>query len=317
MNLLLTSAYATHPCLDALRAVAARTPPRRHALCESAEEADAILFVESVHFDDLRWRRLMRDPRLERHRHKTFLYNESDKPWDVLPGLYCSMTASLFSPERHVPFIYLGMPNGHVDAVADRTDERRWLFSFTGAMSHPCRRAILALPHPEGFLRDTSGFDVWHASDDERERRGREFADVLAASRFVLCPRGIGTASLRLFETLEAGRAPVIIADDWIAPPHIDWSFALRVSERDVASIPALLRAHAAEAEARGRAARAAWLSAYAADALFDTLGDSIEYLLRNGRPHRRRPYYSAMRKWLVSGELATRHAVRRMRRSA
>lgn len=317
MKLLLTSAYATHSCLDALRAVAARAPGTRHALCESPEEADAILFVENVHFDDLRWTRLLQDPRLLRHRHKSFIYNESDRPWDVLPGLYCSLTASLFSPERHVPFVYLGMPNDHVDAVASAREERRWLFSFTGAMSHPCRRAILALSHPEALLRDTSGFDVWHAQTAEREARAREFAAVLAASRFVLCPRGIGTASMRLFETMRAGRAPVIVADDWLAPPHIDWSFALRVPERRIATIPTLLAAHADEAVERGRYARAAWDVAYGEAELLDTVGDSIAFLLAGGRGRRRRRLRSMATKWLVSGELATREAVRRMRRAS
>ena len=317
MKLLLTSAYDTHPGLDALRAAVARAPGSRHVACDSPEEADAILFVENVHFDDLRWSRLLHDPRLARHRRKSFIYNESDRPWDVLPGLYCSLTAALFSPDRHVPFVYLGMPNEHVDAVALRDDPRRWLFSFTGAMSHPCRRAILSLEHPDGRLVDTSGFDVWHAPPAEREARAREFADGLAASHFVLCPRGIGTASMRLFETMRAGRAPVIVADDWLPPPHVDWSFALRVPERRIDSIPVLLAAHADEAIERGRYARAAWDVAYGDEALFDTIGDSIGYLLEGGRGRRRHRLRSAATKWLVSGELATREAVRRMRRAS
>jgi len=317
MNLLLTSAYGTHPYLDTLRALAARSPGVRHSLCESADDADAILFVENVHFDDLRWKRLLRDPRLVRHREKSFIYNEADRPWDVLPGLYCSLTRPLFSPDRHVPFVYLGMPNGHVEEVAARDDERRWLFSFTGAMSHPCRRAILGLEHPEALLRDTSGFDVWHAGASEHESRAREFADALAASRFVLCPRGIGSASLRLFETMRAGRAPVIVSDDWLAPPHVDWSFALRVPERRIGSIPELLAAHADEAFERGRDARSAWELAYGESELIDTIGDSIAHLLRGGRGKCRHPFRSNATKWLVSGEFVAREAVRWMRRAA
>ena len=317
LKLLITSAHEHHPCLDALREAAALASGRRHLLADSAEAADAILFVENVHFDDLRCTRLLRHPLLQRFPDKCFVYNEADKPWDVMRGLYCSLPPRLFAADRHVPFIYLGMRNPHVGEVVHRRTERRWLYSFMGAMSHPCRRSLLALDDEAGLLRDTSGFDVWHADPLERERRARDYTDALAESLFVLCPRGIGTASLRLFETLEAGRAPVIIADDWLPPPHIDWSFALQVAERDIGAIPELLRAHAHEAEARGRAARAAWASAYAPEVLFETVGDSIEYLLEGGRTRRRRPYYSTMRKWMVSGEFATRQALRRIRRAA
>ena len=318
MKLLLTSAYDVHPCLDTLREAVACAAPARHSLVASAEEADAILFVENVQYEDLRYRRLSAHPLLQRFGDKCFVYNEADKPWDVLRGLYCSLTPDLFDADRHVPFIYLGMRNPHVGGI-DANAERRWLYSFMGAMSHPSRRAVLALGDGEGtgFVRDTSGFDVWHAEAAERERRALVYAEVFSASRFVLCPRGIGTASLRLFEALEAGRAPVIIADDWIAPPHIDWSFALRVNERDIASIPRLLSAHADEAVARGRAARAAWQSVYSREELFDTVGDSLEYLLDGGHARRRRPYYSTLRKWLSSGELAARHMARRVRRAA
>ncbi len=36
-------------------------------------------------------------------------------------------------------------------------------------------------------------------------------------------PRGIGASSVRIFEAMRAGRAPVIISDDWIVPPVGDW----------------------------------------------------------------------------------------------
>jgi len=317
MNIFLTSAYDSHACLDALRANAALAISGRHVLGDSPEEADAILFVENTHFDDLRWTRLLRDPLLRRFREKSFVYNESDKPWDVLAGLYCSLTAPLFEPTRHVAFPYLGAYNEQVRDVHASDVERRWLFSFVGAMSHSCRRSILALQHSDALVRDTSGFDVWHAPAEERDVRARQFADVLAASRFVLCPRGIGTSSLRLFETMQAGRAPVIIADEWLPPPHVDWSFALRVSERDIASVPALLVARADEAEERGRVARAAWEASYAPEMLFDTVCDSIEYLLTGERGKRRHPYRSGIRKWLLSGEAVTRQTMRLLRRVA
>ena len=35
---------------------------------------------------------------------------------------------------------------------------------------------------------------------------------MLRQSKFVICPRGVGTSSIRLFECLRAGRVPIIVA---------------------------------------------------------------------------------------------------------
>ena len=50
----------------------------------------------------------------------------------------------------------------------------------------------------------------------------------------MICPRGWGSSSIRLFEVMEMGRVPVIISDAWVneAPKWAD--FSVRVSEADV-----------------------------------------------------------------------------------
>lgn len=317
MKLFLTSAYDHHPSLDALLALAPATVDSPHELWSVAEEADAILFVENTHFDDLRWTRLLRHPLIKQFRGKSFVYNEADKPWDVVAGLYCSMHPRHFVADRHMPFPYIKLPCQPAAYEPATEAAQRWLYSFMGAMSHPCRRSIMQLDDPEAMLRNTSDFDVWHAEGDELERRSREFATSLTGSAFVLCPRGIGTSSMRLFEALAAGRAPVIIADDWLAPPHVDWSFAIRVPERRIHTIPDVLRAHADEAVERGDAARDAWLAHYSPERLFHTVGESLDCLLEGKRGGRRPPYSFGLRKWYVSGEAATRDAIRRLRRAA
>ena len=50
------------------------------------------------------------------------------------------------------------------------------------------------------------------------EMRRERFRSVMGRSRFVLCPRGKGTSSIRLYEALAYGCVPVIISDDWVAP---------------------------------------------------------------------------------------------------
>ena len=288
MNIFLTSAYESHGQLDVLRMLAGTDSSGRHRVVDSAEQADAILFVENAQFDDYFYKALKNHPLVQKYPEKVFMYNEVDTPWCTLPGLYCSMPSRHFNHEKQMAFPYLSNPNPHISGIYRQSTSRRWLFGFVGSASHKVRWDILALSHPEAAIHDTSAFDAWRCNELVRSPETRLYAEVMAGSDFILCPRGLGTSSSRLFESLEAGRAPVIVSDNWVAPKHIDWSFAVRVSEWNVHTIPSLLESIQDEAADRGHAARQAWESAYAELTLFDTLVDSLEILLRKRQRYTR-----------------------------
>ena len=314
MKIHLTSAYDSHQNLDTLRQLVVKDRMGRHSLCESAEEADAILFVENTHFDDYLFKRLRRHPLLHRFPGKSFMYNESDKPKFALPGLYTCVTERQFQADRQVPFAYFGSANRYVPHIHQWQVEKRWLFSFVGSMSHHCRHDVLELASVSGGVRDTSEFNVWHSNEAERNSQGLVYAEAMAASYFMLCPRGIGPASLRLFETLEAGRAPVIISDQWVPTPHIDWQFAVQVRQSEISSIPSLLRSMVGEAEDRGRAARQAWEQAYAPDVMFDTVAESVAWLFDTSSPRLHVERRQLLRNWLINRDARTRDTYRRIR---
>jgi len=284
MKIFATSAYATHEMLDALQVMAANDKLGNHSLCNSAEEADVIAFIENTHFNDYLYKTLRQHPLVKQYPEKVFMYNESDKPWSALPGLYCSMPRRFFQHSKQVAFPYLVTPNDFIKDVHTWDTEKRWLFSFVGSASHRCRREVVELANDSKGVQDTSEFNVWDCTKDTKAAQGINFARTMAETKFMLCPRGIGTSSFRLFETLEAARAPVIIADQWVPTPHIDWDFAVRISERKIHTIPDVLRSIEDEADDRGRAARAAWESAYAPDVLFDTVAESLAWLLEERR---------------------------------
>jgi len=315
MKLFLTSAYEAHDGLTALKSFAAIDRVKRHELCSDPEKADAILFIENTQFDDIMFKHLLSHPLVTKYPHKVFMYNEMDRPWHVLPGLYCCMARRHFDVQQHVAFAYLGTPNPFISNIYKEDSERRWLFSFMGSMSHACRRPIIKLKRHNGYVQDTSDFNVWDSTQEELEVRGRAYADMLAASQFVLCPRGIGTSSIRLYETMQAGRVPVIISDHWVAPPETDWRFAIQVEERRISSIPGLLSSMTGEVEERGRAARSAWEQSYSPETMFNTAADSISALLFSKGKHSGSTNNSGLHKWLASGELLTRTAARRIRR--
>ena len=80
-----------------------------------------------------------------------------------------------------------------------------------------CVRRIYALRHRRCVVERVTNFTFWDSKAPVFEERRHRFREVLEASKFVLCPRGQGTSSIRLYETLASGRVPVIIADDWVA----------------------------------------------------------------------------------------------------
>lgn len=314
MKLFLTSAYESHTGLDTLLDCARQDNRKHHSICENPDDADAILFVENTQFDDVFFKQLKHHPLLKKFPDKVFMYNEMDRPWDVMPGLYCCMPKRHINPQKHCAVAYLSTPNPYINKIYQNATEQHWLYSFMGSMSHACRRPIMRLQHPDAYLQDTSDFNVWNRSDNEMEVRGRAYADVLGASQFVLCPRGIGTSSLRLYETLEAGRVPVIISDHWVPPAETDWGFAIQIEERRVGSIPGLLSALVNEAEDRGAQARQAWVKNYAPNTLFNTVGNSIETLVNADSHNSHIKAGAQLHKWLATGELLTRTAAQRIR---
>jgi hypothetical protein len=94
--------------------------------------------------------------------------------------------------------------------------------------------------------RVTDGY--FHTTYDWAEQQvlRREFASLIARSRFVFCPRGDGLTSLRFFETLAFGRIPILVADQTALPLEGDIAydeFVVRVPEAHVESWEAYLDA--------------------------------------------------------------------------
>jgi hypothetical protein len=307
MRLHLTSAYKQHACLDRALELQRKDANQRHQLTSDPAMADAIVFIENTQFDDILFKRLTSHPLVLRYPEKVYMYNEMDRAWPVLPGLYCSLTARLASYSDHVAFPYLDVSNTGIETIFHSDTEQKWLFSFVGSRSHALRKKIFKLQTPNSCIIDTSEFCTWDPKQTSKFSYQKLYTDTIAQSKFVLCPRGIGPASLRLYETIEAGRVPVIISDSWVPPPQIDWRFAVRIPEWDIASIPSQLAALENEWQDRSVAARLAWESAYSPDHMFDTFATAIENISKSAFLPQRSLTITA-HKLLVAAELQLRN---------
>jgi len=186
----------------------------------------------------------------------------------ILPWLERMGVRTLFTPNAAPAcrngILTLPFPHYPVHGTGPAHRKDIW-FSFIGANTHPCRAAVFALPAGDAVtLKERSEWhfarDVFRGRNSAEQQKAEkdEYQDVLSRSRFSLCPRGVGGSSFRIWESLQAGAIPVLISDGLQLPfiRGVEWGACiLRIAERDVPSIEAILRAVPREQEDRMRAA--------------------------------------------------------------
>jgi hypothetical protein len=263
-----------HLDLDQLRAAAAVDRIGEHRLVDDPVEAEVILFVETSWAAGYYFERVRRHPVYRSYPGRSYLFSATDKVVPFLPGVYASIEASWYWPSWTRSGVYPGVKEGGA-FVFDPNRSPTKLFSFVGAgTGHEIRAHVLGLDSADAILIDSSGVQPPPVPDGDDPYTAR-YIESLRDSAFVICPRGGGSSSFRLFETLMMGRVPVIVSDPWVAPVGPDWvRFSLRVAESEVESIPQLLRDRSAEAGAMGKAAREAWQEWFAQDVIFQRVVD-------------------------------------------
>jgi len=271
--------------------LAERDRIQQHQVTDDPKEADVLLFVDlQQHLDDWQLKGLQNHPLAREFPLKTMVYDERDLPCSPFPGLFVSMPAPYFQPKRQRAFSYCRLHNELIKADEGEPD---LLFSFMGGHTHPVRGELLHLKHPRAIIEDTTQVNFFEHSDGSKKQQHQQkiqlqkerYQEIVARSKFVLCPRGWGTSSFRLYETLAVGRVPVIISDDWVPSPAPDWNAcSVRVAQNEVASIPAILERREADWPAMAQAARATFQDYMAPDVLFHCLSEECAGLLKNGQ---------------------------------
>ena len=246
-----------------------------HSLTDDPAAADLILIVRTLSHDGSPFRRLRAHPLVRQYRRKCFLYDLNDRVAPVLPGIYPSVERRWYLPTRTRSGPYLDETANPFLTYDPAFTERRYLYSFLGAVrSAPVRERLLAIKHDaRGLFVDTSARNEQvsrFGTSEEKREFARQYADATKLSQFVLCPRGVGVGSRRLFETMAMGRAPVILADDWVQPEGPAWERScVFIAEADYARLPQILAGRAADAPAMGLEARRQWEEWYAPEVLF------------------------------------------------
>jgi exostosin family protein len=263
---------------------AAKSAVVEHTLVDSPHEADLVLTgLQSTpfgpHFEAIRSHPLLREIR-----EKLIVYAPGDNQYPALRGLYTCVSQKWIERGWASPVHYLSM---HVDLLhldEKELENKDIACSFVGTVkNHPVRTEVMKLPSEKVYLFDSSRNrqDAFWWLEKNRAELERHFRDVLVRSRFVICPRGVSPASIRLFQAMEAASVPVIVSDGFVPPPGPDWnSFCLFVPEAAVAMIPDAIETWRDSAVERGRIARDAWKKHFSEEASFNYLVSSGARLL-------------------------------------
>jgi hypothetical protein len=225
-------------------------------------------------------------------------YSEEDLIVPFLPGLYCSARKSIHTRIGRVfSYAYIARNGRHENRYIGETTspapigtaaQKRYLFTFLGGSTSLVRKRLynLQFDRSDVLIENTSTYWHWDNSQHDRYDRQKRYAEILAASHFALCPRGAGTGSWRFFEAMAAGVAPVLISDDYVLPPGPDWdSFLIRVPERHIARLPAILESRLETSIDRGRLARQAFDEHFSIESEFDRVAELAALSLRHGPP--------------------------------
>ena len=109
-------------------------------------------------------------------------------------------------------------------------ENKNLLCSFVGSVTHPIRSKVYE------SMKDSPNCS-FHLKDWNPEVSNQDqsiFVNISTRSKFVLCPRGYGLNSFRLYECFQLGSVPVIITDKFFLPwsDELDWNeFAVLIHE--------------------------------------------------------------------------------------
>ena len=253
-----------------------------YELVQDPSLSDLIIFTDVGHLPH--GLSILFDPIFRKYKHKCFVYDETDYPNNWYRGINVSGCKSRTSEQLTCGGAYVREMTLKTCPLPFSQNDSR-LFSFIGASeTHPVRKKLRDLYTHSGLFIDVPRSVTQTAFQTGCSTTIKKLVDnmnnICQSSLFVLCPRGEGASSMRLFEVMRMGRCPVIISDEWIEPYGPDWaSCSIRIPEIHLNNIPYILGKKKLFAREMGSKARSEWETWFAPDRHFQTTVKACLYL--------------------------------------
>ncbi len=292
------------------------------SLTDDGEEAEAIIFEN----DKASY--IRQTPEYQKWPAKCVVVSECDNPSYFLPGCYASNEICWLGKNRTRTIPYLisqdGFPNPYIKDISMEA-ARRYVYAFKGGATSWVRKRIFKNPptHPDVLIQESNNYRHWNFETtyaDAKSISQKDYAEILSQSSFFLCPLGVGSSSIRLYEVMQAGRVPVIISDNWKPIEGMKWSeFSIQVPEVNLSHLDRIIRENKHLAPQLGEKAKQTWMEycAPGADTVF--LANCIRGILA-GRDEKREnlihfvfPFFELKRNVSENGRSTMRSLILRM----
>jgi hypothetical protein len=260
---------------------------REISITESPDKADLILIAHSG--NELSNKDYITEVQshnlISRYPEKCFTISFfKDKPLVLNRGVYESPMSLWNKQKRVITGAYLpGMFNplikkSYVTGYSSIREEKQNLASFIGRRSHQIRHKLfnLRFKRKDILIQDSSHFSAWSKKSDKDKTADHEkYLSILTKSKFAICPRGLGSSSIRLFEAMSLGVCPVIISDEWVPPIGPDWDeCSIFLKESEIGSLEKILEEYENKYSEMGDKALIAFREYFSDEKYFDYLID-------------------------------------------
>ena len=172
------------------------------------------------------------------------LYNDDNtKPIAVGDPVICFRTSINKSDRKFNEFGFPAFSQDFRDYgdIVYRTKKTKPVIGFCGYIDHPDsivrRNAILNIKKNNDISTNFNIRDHFWGGSIHNPILRNEFYKNIVSSDFILCARGSGNFSFRLYETLSCGRIPLFINTDCVLPfdEIIDWKkYVIWVDEKEM-----------------------------------------------------------------------------------
>lgn len=153
---------------------------------------------------------------------------------EVLPPNTINFCAGGNNGGIPIPLVCSSIPDSDIKIHSNTT--RDLLCSFIGSITHPIRKKMIdCIENLPNTVMIASRWNK-NVSNDKY----LDYLKIGLRSKFLLCPRGYGLNSFRLYESFQLGCVPVIITDKLFLPwaDELDWSsFCVIAQDSDIKNL--------------------------------------------------------------------------------
>jgi len=110
-----------------------------------------------------------------------------------------------------------------------RSVEKEYDYMFIGQCHYMGRQVFRTLKLDNYYFRENSK-GIFHLRAEDKKVELIKFLKEIAKSKFIFCPRGVGSSSFRLYQTMMVGSVPIETGmNDYPFDEEVDWdTFCIR-----------------------------------------------------------------------------------------